>query len=331
MTSSPTSKPLISLVVVVYDMVAPAMNTLYSLSSNYQQDVSEDEYEVIIIENRSNNNLDPAAVAELGDNFHYHLRDEPGVSPVAAANEGLHLCRGQYIAMIIDGARMLTPRVVKWAKQAYRLSRDSLTMVPGYHIGDREQQLHDKTTYNQQTEQRWLDELNWKDEGYRLFQSCHPSPGNKYGFLHPFMECSCLFAHASHFKRINGINQQFDLSGGGSVNLHLLRSLGMHGQMQAVILAGEGSFHQLHGGVTTSSRADREDLLKKFSDQLNALWDGQFHALRREPLLLGTVSADALPWLQHASNRAESRFQMLEEKGRGEWEDDDSLNNRARD
>ena len=48
-------RPLLSIVVVVYDMPDQAKNTLISLSTDYQQDVSMEDFEVIVVENKSPN------------------------------------------------------------------------------------------------------------------------------------------------------------------------------------------------------------------------------------------------------------------------------------
>ncbi len=53
---------MLSIVVVVHNMPEQASKTLHSLSSHYQRDVSEEEYEVIVVENRSTNNLDTATL-----------------------------------------------------------------------------------------------------------------------------------------------------------------------------------------------------------------------------------------------------------------------------
>ena len=77
-------RPLLSLVVVVFDMPVQAMNTLRSLSPSYQRAVTPGDYEVVVVENRSANMLDPAEVSALGGTFRYLRRDEDGQSPASA-------------------------------------------------------------------------------------------------------------------------------------------------------------------------------------------------------------------------------------------------------
>lgn len=301
------------------------MNTLMSLGTDYQRQITAQEYEVVVVENASHRNLEPQAVAELPGNFHYFLREETGVSPVAAVNFAFQQCRGNNIGLILDGARLLTPNTLQQALTAFRYNHHALVMVPAYHIGHQEQELHATEDYNEESEQAFLQSLAWQEDGYRLFDHCCPSPGNRQGYLTPFMECCALFAHADHFKRINYADTRFDLKGGGSMNLHMFRSLGMDINIEPVVLVGEGSFHQIHGGVTTSADAQRGALIEAFNRQLNSCWDGQFHALRREPTLLGKIPAAALPWLNDSLHKSQRRFTHLRNHRRDYWEDDQAL------
>jgi hypothetical protein len=61
----------LSVVVVVYDMPRQAMNTLFSLSTTYQRNVDSNDYEVIVVENKSQNNLDKIAVESLAGTYRY--------------------------------------------------------------------------------------------------------------------------------------------------------------------------------------------------------------------------------------------------------------------
>src|SRR6187431_1420470 len=98
------SDPVLSIIVVVYDMPRQAMNTLLSLALPYQKNVAAEDYEVIVVENKSANNLDAAAVSALGSQFRYFLREEKGVSPASAVNFAFSQCRGKQVGLIIDGA-----------------------------------------------------------------------------------------------------------------------------------------------------------------------------------------------------------------------------------
>lgn len=310
MTSLNEAKPLLSIIVIAYDMQRQALNTLISLSTDYQQDVSADDYEVIVVENRSRRNMDADAIAQLPGNFRYFLRDEPGVSPAPAINFGFSQARGRYIGLMIDGARMVSPGVVKYALMAFRMTPDAMVVVPGYQLGESDQQFHLSKGYSEETEQQLLADIGWPNapgSGYRLFDIACWSEANPHGYFHPFMECNCLFVDAEVFRDIGQADERFDLGGGGSLNLFIYRKVAIHPRTQSVMLVGEGSFHQLHGGVTTSEVVDREAILAEHRQQLAHLLGEPFRSPTVEPILLGQVKSPALSYLQRSVERGMDR------------------------
>ena len=68
-------KPLLSLVVVIYKMPEQADNTLFSLSCLYQNEVGLDDYEVIVVENSSDQVLGRERAERHGANFRYFYRE----------------------------------------------------------------------------------------------------------------------------------------------------------------------------------------------------------------------------------------------------------------
>ena len=139
-------------------------------------------------------------------------------------------------------------------------------------------------------EKELLKSTNWKENGYELFSIADISGANPHGYLQPIMECNCMFAPAESFKKIAYADERFTLRGGGAINLHMFRSLGLLEGSTLIVLPGEGSFHQYHGGVTTSEYQGLEQEHASHSVQLQDIWQGDFHSLRREPILLGAVT-----------------------------------------
>jgi hypothetical protein len=314
--------PKLSVVVVVFRMSRQAMNTLYSLSDCYQQHVAAADYEVIVVENESVDMLDPAQVSALGDNFYYHRREEVGVSPVPALNHALQHCRGELLGLIVDGARMLSPRALHYALMASAMVADAVVTIPGYHLGDVDQKQHLSAGHSEQVEIARLGELEWKNNGYRLFRYACWSSGNKSGYLQPMMESSALFCHRSSYEELGGAPAAFDQAGGGSVNLYLYRKLLMRADAQLFVLAGEGSFHQYHGGVTTSEAPEREAILREFDQRLEEIYGEPFKSTAREPQVLGAVSAWAQPFLKQSLERSMRRFSIHAKEGRTFWDDE---------
>ena len=75
--------PRLSILLVVYRIPRQAENTIYSLSARHQQGVSEDDYEIMVVENSSGAVLGEERARALGGNVRYFYREEMGVSPVS--------------------------------------------------------------------------------------------------------------------------------------------------------------------------------------------------------------------------------------------------------
>ncbi|MFD3299099.1 glycosyltransferase family A protein [Aquipseudomonas alcaligenes] len=316
------STPLLSIIVIAYDMPRQALNTLISLSPSYQEGVAAEDYEVILVENRSLRNMDAAAVEALPGNFRYFLRDEPGISPAAAINFGFAQARGRFIGLMIDGARMVTPGVLRFTLMALRMNAGAMVVVPGYHLGENEQQFHVTHGYSEEAEQALLDEIDWQRNGYRLFDISCLSGANPNGVFHPFMECNCLFFSAEIFREIGQADERFNLAGGGALNLYIYRQVALHPQTEAYVLAGEGSFHQLHGGVTTSESGDRERILERQRDQLTELLGYPYTSPTVEPILLGRIRRPAMRYLQQSVERGSTRLERFARQGEDPYADE---------
>ena len=109
-------KPQVSVVVVVYNIPREAPRTLYSLSAEYQRDIAADDYEVIVVDNGSNPPFDAAVLEGLAGNFRLIRLDPAPPSPAHAINVGLAAARGDVIGVLIDGARMVTPGLLHFAR-----------------------------------------------------------------------------------------------------------------------------------------------------------------------------------------------------------------------
>ena len=314
--------PKISIIVVAYNMPRQFANTLSTLLPSYQQQVRSCDYEVIAIENASDNTLDSHFVEQLPDNFHYILRQESSCSPVFALNEGLQLARGEFIGLMIDGAHMLSPGILKYAMMASAINNNAFITVPVYHMGPDEQHISAASGYCEDDEIALLESINWRDDGYQLFDISSNCSANPRGYFVPIMESNCYFAPQHAYKEIGYIDTDFCYSGGGSINLHLTRQLGIRQYCQMFTLAGEGSFHQFHGGVT--SGPNRDKVAESFQAQLDEKWLGDFQFLRRNPTILGAFPEPSQRFLKASSQRMMRRFHIAEKEGFAVWPDDDT-------
>ncbi len=317
-------QPKLSIIVIGYDMPRQLLNTIYSLSPQHQKNVSSDDYEIIVVENKSSHCADENKIKALGSNIKYYLRDEKGVSPAPAINFALSKTQGDFIGLLIDGARMVTPRVIEYALAVQRLSPHAIYAVPGFFIGPHEHQNAEAEGYNEEKEKALLAQIKWQENGYRLFDVASMSAANPKGVFQPFLECNCFFTSRDNFNAIGGADERFNLKGGGSLNFYLFKSIGMLATCAHYFLApGEGSFHQLHGGVTTSLQSTREQDVLDFSLQLELIsGESPFRSFNREPMLIGAVTSHSQRFLKYASNRATKRFTRMTKKQECFWQDD---------
>lgn len=317
------AKLKISIIVIVFRMPRQALNTLYSLSRQHQQNNQNIDYEVIVVENESTQCLDRTIVEKLGSEFKYFRRQESSKSPVGAMNFALSQCTGSHICMMIDGARMVTPRILEYFHMAFRASKHALVAVPGYSIGWQDQHHSSNGAYNEDIEAALLEKTNWKKNGYRLFDISVLSGANINGVYNPYMECNCMATSRENFNELDGIDMSFQQPGGGSINLHLFRQLGLVAKNSPYfILASEGSFHQYHKGITTSPWDDLPDTLLSHRTELHSHWPNGFSSLTREPTPLGSINKNALEVLAFSNFKTMKRFIRLQKEKSPLWRDD---------
>ena len=316
------AKYKLSVVVVVYDMKRQAMNTLYSLSTIYQRNVISDEYEVIVVENNSKHNLIAAEVEDLSGNFKYILRDEKKPTPIYAANYGIDIADGENICLMIDGARLLSPRAIRYTLDAFAINSNAVVAIPGYHIGEHDHKFNNINIHDEKTEEKLLDSIKWRDNGYEIFNVSCLSGANTHGYLHPLLESNCLSCSKQLLLNYGGVNEAFISPGGGAVNLDLYRGICLSPATQLFIVLGEGSFHQYHGGVTTMQRDDLDELLQEFQDEYKTINGEYYQAARKEPTFIGSVSHSALSFFDHSLTGAEKRFKRFSRQNQNPWSDD---------
>lgn len=290
-------KPDVSVVVVVYNMAREAPRTLYSLSAAYQRDIEPDNYEVIVVDNGSNPPLDSTAVEGLAGNFRLIRIENALPSPAQAANRGLAEARGDVIGVMVDGARLVTPGLLHFARDGAGLYDRAIVATLGWYLGFDFQRWSMRYGYDQAREDELLASIGWPEDGYRLFAIATMDESCFDGWFTPIVETNALFMRRELWESLGGLDESFDAPGGGLVNLDLYRRAGELDDAELVILLGEGTFHQFHGGIATNAPAEGfPDMLGRWGAQYEKIRGYSFThpRLKNSPTYLGTLPRPAL-------------------------------------
>jgi len=249
-------QPRLSIVVVVHDMEREAQRTLHSLSAVYQRGVKAEDYEVLVLDNGSSRPFHDGCVAEFGSNFSYHAVPDAPPSPARALNLGAQLASADLLGFLIDGARLLSPGVLRYALAAAAAYPNAYSVAHSFDLGPAWQPIAVEQGYDARQEDELLRGIGWPEDGYRLFEIASPNP-HEDGWLGRIMESGCVFLTRDTFEKAGGYDERFSSPGGGMLNVSMHERLSGLPEVELVTLLGEGSFHQTHEGVTTSTPNSR--------------------------------------------------------------------------
>lgn len=308
MKASGASQPELSVIVVVHRMRREAPRTLHSLCAAYQQGVSEDRYEVIVVENPSEQMLSPEEVRRFGPQFRYRAHDGRSRSPASAINLGVREAAGQRVMLIIDGARILTPGVLRRTLTAFRLYDSPVVATLALHLGPDNQARSIHEGYGREVEDRLLAQSGWESGGYPLFGVSSPAGSCEEGWFFPISESNCLSMSRDLFEALGGYSEEFQSPGGGFVNLDFYSRAVADPNRPLIILLGEASFHQVHGGVATNRRDDEP--LRRFHEEYQRIRGRPFAKPRTTPVYLGSEPEDARPFTGMSVSKAEELYRM---------------------
>ena len=266
-TKEAANPPLISIIIIFYNMPREAPRTLFTLTPSYQK-IDETLYEVLVMDNGSSPQLDEEMVCSMSNNFRFYHISKNHPSPASALNEGARLARGKLLGFMIDGARMLSPGILHYAYLGYRTFKNPLITTLGFHLGSKIQFKAVLEGYNQKVEDELLDRIDWENNGYELFKISCFGGSSRFGWFGPLGESSCLFLKTSLFNEIAGFEEAFNMPGGGLVNLDFYVRASLRSDVELVQILGEGTFHQFHGGAMTGKLGEqRKEEFNKLHSQ----------------------------------------------------------------
>jgi cephalosporin hydroxylase len=243
----------LSIVVVFYDMAREAPRTLQALSRSYQEGIEDVRYEVIAVDNGSS--PEQRLTAELVEGFGPEFRlIEMGAdarpSPVVALNAGIRASRGRNVALMIDGAHVVTPGVIRFGLLGLDAYAPAIVATQQWYVGPGQQSEAMEAGYDQAAEDALFDRIAWPTAGYRLFE-IGQFVGDRDWF-DGMWESNCIFTTRAQLEQVGGYDESFETAGGSYANLELYERLGTGSGVTVVSMLGEGSFHQTHGGTTTN-------------------------------------------------------------------------------
>jgi glycosyltransferase involved in cell wall biosynthesis len=302
-------RPLISVVMVVYNMPRVAPRTLESFTPDYQR-VSAEDYEVIVVENSSDQPLTKQQISGYGLNFHYFIRHDGNLSPVEALNFGVRKSTGLLVGVMIDGAHLVTPGVLNYALLALRVYKNPVVCLLPFHLGPGLQRLSMRNGHSEQVEESLLKKINWPNQGYRLFTISGLIEGvSDSGWFLPLLESNCIFLLRSMYDTMGGFDERFNMKGGGYANLDFYFRLSEDPGAELIHLLGEGSFHQMHGGIATNDLDDQSFRLKvkNWVEQYKLIRGKEFKRTTRSPNIWGTAVPESIPFLEHSIRRLVER------------------------
>jgi hypothetical protein len=292
---------MVSVIAVFFEMRREAARTLHTLSRAYQCGIDGIDYEVIAIDNGSRTQpLSASAVSSFGGNFRLITRLNATPSPAPACNTGAEVARGDTLLILVDGARMLSPGILHYTARAFATFPDPFVHTISMHLGPDVQNRSMLHGYDQDAEDALLDSIDWRGNGYRLFEVSSPAPTLEQGFFMPLAESNCIALRRDSFHALGGFDERFASPGGGLVNLDFFsRAMGRR-QLEPVRILGEATFHQVHGGVATNV-PPRDHPFNQFAEEYRRLRGHEYRVPARDVQYVGHLPPQTRRLIQPAS------------------------------
>ncbi len=288
--------PLISVVVVGFDMARELPRTVQSLLPPYQIGMTPGDIQIIVVDNGSAEPVRRDWFRADADITVLRVEDG-GVSPCRAINQGAALATGQLIAVVIDGARMASPGLMTSALEASRLDPGAFVTTLGFHLGPKVQQISVTEGYDRGTEDRLLADIGWPANGYRLFEICALGESYREGAFVAPPETTFFVMSRTRFQALGGYDENFRALGGGFANYDFFERAVADAGAPLVMLIGEGTFHQLHYGATTQAGgigrpADEGEgcLGDAYAREYEAIRGRPYRRSTPQPLLVGRIT-----------------------------------------
>ena len=247
----------LSIVVCHYEIPREIPRTLFSLSPAFQIDLNSADYEVVVIDNGSQKLPDISEAPSWGLDIRLLRFEKPNHSPVNAINYAVSQTDSEFVCIFIDGARIASPRLVATALEGLKLFPRTVVGCRGRYLGPSFQTESVKNGYSKAVEDLALEKIDWKNNGYKLFDISVPDESAGESLLDSPSESNALFMRRTLWDEIGGYDREFESPGGGYANLELWTRATTTDNVNTLLLIGESTFHQLHGGAATNAQSSK--------------------------------------------------------------------------
>jgi cephalosporin hydroxylase len=254
--------PRISLLVCAYNMERELPRTLYTLSPSYQDHDPGTEWDVVVLDNGSDVPIDELALQDALPGVKVIRPESPQVSPAGAINRAMADLDGELLGLWIDGARLASPGIIRHAVEAWQNDSERAIATLAFHLGSDGQHRTVHEGYDAATEDALLASVPWRQDGYRLFDISALAGSSSTGWFGCINETNGLFLDRAMWERLGGLDERFEAPGGGFVNLDLWERAIAASDGRPWMILGEGTFHQVHGGVATNGPPENRDPMR---------------------------------------------------------------------
>lgn len=283
----------LSVIVIFHNMRRESERTLYSLCTDYQFGVSSSDYEVIAVDSNSAMPLDEEFVKKFGKQFRYLNIKCSTPSPCKAMNLGVRESSNEAVMCIIDGARMLSPNILIKTLEAFEIyKKNPFIYTLAMHLGPKVQNESMLEGYNQEIEDQILGSINWRKNGYELFSVSSVALSSKRGFYSELSESNCFSLYKKTYLDLGGYDERFTSPGGGATNLDFFNRVIEYNQIEPVMLLGEATFHQFHGGVATNIPLKNHPW-ESFVEEYFNIRGKKFVSVNKTPYYYGEIRKEA--------------------------------------
>lgn len=289
----------LSVILIFFNMRREAKRTLYALSQTFQKNIEGVSYEVIAIDNGSSEPIDENLVKSFGTNFRYIYFNADTPSPCAALNYGAQIAKGKWITLFIDGARIPSPGILHYSMLASRLYENPFIYTLGMHIGYKPQNYLAEENYSQKDEDVLLASVDWQKDGYVLFDISSVALSSKEGYFSKLLESNCVTISRTTFQQIGGFDEKFKSAGGGLVNLDFFNRINQVDDIKPVMLLGEATFHQFHGGTATNIPL-KDHPWNKMAEEYQKIRGIPYQAYYRKPVYFGGIHSKCYHLFAHS-------------------------------